>query len=173
MGSHAAPEPPVFDQQRHERRVDVSPSSQVSPGSSAPRGRPRCSAMTRVGRPRGPCRPDQCPRPPPGLDRQSCPGLGREGQARFVADLALRREGAADDGLDLAVGGHRVNCLHLGRGEELLSYQAPFSVKQAAVAPSSPKDISIWSAVSSVLVLRGMRVRPQTLEIVGFRRGPQ
>ena len=36
---------------------------------------------------------------------QPCLGLGREGQARFVADLALRREGAADDGLDLAVGG--------------------------------------------------------------------
>ena len=36
---------------------------------------------------------------------QSRLGLGREGQARFVADLALRREGAADDGLDLAVGG--------------------------------------------------------------------
>ena len=36
---------------------------------------------------------------------QSRLGLGREGQARFVADLALRRERASHDGLHLAVGG--------------------------------------------------------------------
>ena len=48
-------------------------------------------------------------------------------------------------------------------GNKPLSYQAPFSVGgEAAVAPSSPKDISIWSAVSSVFVRRRSRYVRET-----------
>ena len=92
-------------------------------------------------------------------------GLGREGQASRRRPRAAPR-GAADDGLDLAVGGAlRVNCRRpLSQGRRPLSYQAPFSVGgEAAVAPSSPKDISIWSAVSSVFVLLRSRYVRETL----------